>query len=373
MKQYLVLLSLIPFCLSAQTDSISAIIQNHISHRGKQKVHSILFYLDKEEDNYTFHEGLGLTKKGGTKVSKNDQFKIASITKTFVATIILQLIEEGKLQQEDKAFEHLKNIDFLDFENIHFYNQASYGKEISIKHLLSHRSGLADIFNDKGSRFFRSVFLNKRKQYSPEAIVKKYYQYKLNTQAHFKPGDNFFYSDMNYVLLGLLIEQIENMPLAKVIRARILEPLNMKNTYLEFYERPTGNRQKVHQYIKKIDMTKVNTSFDWAGGGLISTTADLSIFIKALFSGQLISNSSLQKMTAMEFTKEQHNPYGLGLYESKYDGEVYYGHYGFYGSYLGYCPKKKIVIAYNISQSATGFYVSEMVNEILKAAKFSKP
>ena len=365
MRIFLFFFLLIPLCLNAQTDSILTILQSRINHSGKHKVHSILFYLEKTKGDFIFHEGLGLTKKKGEIASKDAQFKIASITKPFVAIIVLQLAEERKLQLEDKIFEYLKAVDFLNFENFHFYEKESYVKDITIEHLLSHRSGLADIFNDKGFRFYSGVFLNKKKQYSPEAIVEKYFKYGLNRKAHFMPGDDFYYSDMNYVLLGLLIQQIERKSLAEVIKTRILGPLNMKDTYLEFYEPTNGNRQKVHQYIKKMDMTKVNTSFDWAGGGLVSTNVDLATFIKAFFNGQLINKASLQKMTSMKFTQEHHNRYGLGLYESKYNGDIYYGHYGFYGSYLGYCPEKEIVIAYNISQSNTDFYVSGLVNDIL--------
>lgn len=357
---------LLPFNLFTQSDSISAILQKRITHSGKQKVHNILFHLEKQEANFKYSEGFGLTKKKGAKVTKNDQFKIASITKPFVATILLQLIGEGKLQLNDKASEYLKTVDFLDFDNIHFYEKKPYSKAITIEHLLSHRSGLADIFNDKGFQFYLGVFLNKKRQYDPEKIVQKYYQYRLNKKAHFPPGTDFFYSDMNYLLLGLIIQQIEGVSLAESIRSRILTPLNMQNTYFEFYESSKGNQQQVHQYIKKVDMTKVNTSFDWAGGGLVSTTSDLAIFIKALFEGELIRTDLLQKMTFMEFTQEHHNRYGFGLYESEYNGDIYYGHYGFYGSYLGYCPKKKIVIVYNVSQANPDFYVTKMVNEILK-------
>ncbi|MEM6320830.1 MAG: serine hydrolase domain-containing protein [Bacteroidota bacterium] len=264
------------------------------------------------DEDFLFHEGFGLTKKKGEIVSKNAQFRIASITKPFVATIVLQLVEEGKLRLDDKIFEYLEAIDYLNFENFHFYKNKSYAKEITIHHLLAHRSGLADIFNDKGFRFYSGVFLNRKKQYAPETIVGKYFQYGLNRGAHFVPGNDFYYSDMNYVLLGLLIQQIEGISLAEVIKTRILEPLNMKDTYLEFYESTKGNWQRVHQYIKKMDMTKMNTSFDWAGGGLVSTNVDLATFIKALFTGQLISKALLQKMTTMKFTQEYHNRYGLG-------------------------------------------------------------
>lgn len=373
MKVFLIFLFLLPHCLSAQTDSISSILQSRINHSGKQKVHSVLFYMDKEEEGFIFYEGFGLTQENGEKVSKDAQFKIASITKPFVATIILQLMEEGKIQLEDKASKYLKDIDFLHFKNLHFYNNENHSEAITIEQLLSHRSGLADIFNDKGDQFLTEVFHNPQKQYSPETIVKKYYQYELNKQAHFKPGDDFFYSDMNYVLLGLLIQEIDKVPLAEAIRTRILERLNMKNTYLQFYELALGDLQQVHQYIEETDMTEVNTSFDWAGGGLVSTSTDLAIFIKALFENQLINKASLQKMVAMKVTKKNHNRYGLGLYESEYNGDVFYGHYGFFGTYLGYCPQKKITIAYNISQQNPGFNVTELVNEVLKISSIGKP
>lgn len=368
MKKYLILFLLFPFHLSAQTETVSDLLQSQVIHSGKNKVHSILFYLEKPEEQFLFQEGFGLDKKKGTKVAKDAQFKIASITKTFVATIIMQLMEEGKFQLDEKIYDHLESVDFLNIENFHFHQKEAFAKAITIEHLLSHRSGLADIFNDKATRFFLGVYFNKKKKYSPEKIVKKYFQFKLNKEAHFKPGEDFYYSDMNYVLLGLLIQQIEKMPLAEVIRKRILQPLQMKNTFFEFYESPVGNLRQVHQYQKKIDMTKLNTSFDWAGGGLVSTTHDLAIFIKALFDGQIINEISLQKMTTTKFTNEYNNPYGFGFYESKYNGDTYFGHYGAYGSYLGYCPEKKITLAYNISQSVLNFSDYKLVNQVLKLA-----
>lgn len=363
---------LLPICLSAQKDSISMILQNHIDHTSEKGVHSMLFYVYNESEGILCNEGIGLAKKDGEGVSETAQFKIASISKPFVAAVVFQMIEEGKLDLKDKVSEYLEEIDFLDFDRLHYFEQQSYASEISIEDLLSHRSGLADIYREKSFRFFLNVFLEPEKQYTPNAIVEKYYRYGLNKDAHFKPGDDFYYSDMNYVLLGILIEQMENRPLAEIIRTRILNPLQLKDTYFEYYEPATGQQQRLHQYINEIDMTSVNTSFDWAGGGLVSTTRDLAVFINALFSGQIINDRSLQLMIEMKSISDGENRYGMGIDESVYNGDIYYGHYGFYGSYVGYCPKNNSSIVYNISQAQTDFPVYDLVEEILKIAKTKK-
>jgi D-alanyl-D-alanine carboxypeptidase len=171
---------------------------------------------------------------------------------------------------------------------------------------------------------------------------------------------------MNYVLLGLIIEQIEQTTLSESIRKRILNPFEMEDTYFEFYEENKSKNRMVCQYIGNINFTKINTSFDWSGGGLVSTNKDLATFIKSLFNLELINQESLNKMIDVKFSKEQENRYGLGIYESEYNGNTYFGHYGFYGTYVGFCPKTKTEISYSISQVTPNFNVYEFINESLK-------
>ena len=174
---------------------------------------------------------------------------------------------------------------------------------------------------------------------------------------------------MNYVLLGLIIESIEQRELHKSIRNRILIPLKMEDTYFEFYEDPTNKAHVMNQYIGKINFSKLNTSFDWAGGGLVSTNQDLSTFIKALFEYKLINTESLKKMIDVKFTKKGEYRYGLGVYESIYNGKTYFGHYGFYGTYIGYCPESKTVISYAINQAIPDFEGHTLISEILELSE----
>jgi D-alanyl-D-alanine carboxypeptidase len=368
MRILFTLFVLLPCCLSAQFDELSATLKAHIDPSGKHPVHGIQFYYEPVEKGTTFHAYMGHVNKKGEPVSQDTPFKIASITKTFVATLILQLAEESKLGLDDRIIDYLAALDFLNFEQLHLFNKQSCGKNITIRQCLSHQSGLADLFNDAGSRFFLNVLLNRRKSYTPKAIVEKYYRYRLNKKAPFPPGEGFHYSDMNYVLLGLLIEEIENQPLAAVIRERITGPLNMANTYLEYYESPSDYLPQLEPFLNRTNMARINTSFDWAGGGLVSTTTDLATFYTALFEGQLINQASLQQMTDVQYAGEHENRYGLGLYESNYQGAIYFGHYGFYGSYAGYCPENQTVLVYNIGQANPDFYVAGLVEQLLTLA-----
>ena len=359
---------LLPSVFYGQIDSIAILAKAKINEVSENPVYSILLYIDKA-DKVIFNKGYGKLDKDSFFVSKNDKFRIASSTKLFVSTIILQLIEEGKILLNDEVFEYVKGLDYLDFENFQILNNKKYANEITIKQLLSHRSGLADIFSDKEETFFSMILKNPEKQYSVQSIAKLYYKYKLNLSPHFEPNKGWHYSDMNYFLLGLIIEKIDQTSLAESIRNRILNPLKMKDTYFEFYEKPTQKNNLLNQYVGSVNFSKINTSFDWSGGGLVSTNKDLALFIKSLFNLKLINRESLNKMIDVKYTKDHENRYGLGIYESHYNGHIYFGHYGFYGTYVGYCPENKTTISYSISQAIPDFNVYSFINKTLKLAE----
>ncbi|PHS60329.1 MAG: hypothetical protein COB12_13330 [Flavobacterium sp.] len=369
MKILIIILLFIPLISCGQTDSITSIIKSRINHETENPVHSVLIYIEKENKKFIYHKGFGKLDKDLQSASNNDQFRIASITKLFVSTIILQLNEEGKLNLNDKASKYLENIDYLDFENLHLFNQKKFAFDITIEQLLSHRTGLADIFTDKEQDFFDLLLQNQKKQYSPKSIIELYYLYNLNQTPHFEPNKGWYYSDMNFVLIGLIIEQIERVKLSESIRNRILNPLKMQDTYFEFYESPIQKNNMINQYVGNLNFTEINTSFDWSGGGIVSTNVDLATFIKSLFDLKLTNRTSLNKIIDVKFSKENENRYGLGIYESKYNGNTYFGHYGFYGTYVGYCPDTKTVISYSISQATPDFSVYNFINEILKLAE----
>jgi len=365
MKQLIVLLCF-PMILHGQIDSLGHFLEAQLDHESASPVHSIMLQVDRVGGDLLFQEAIGWKNREADSIQPTQQFRIASITKLFVATVVLQLIEEGRLKLTDKIGYHLSDHPFLKVRNLHTPESRNYGLEISVEHLLSHRTGLADIFTDKADEFFAKVFANPTQNYSPRKIVELYFDYDLPKAAQFKPGEGFYYSDMNYVVLGLLIEHLEGASLATVLRKRIINPLELQDTFLEFYEAPHTSPDLLHQWYDSFNMSRINTSFDWAGGGLVSSMSDLSIFISALFTGKLLQLKTLKRMTQMPPNSPNEDPYGLGIFGTTFNGDLYFGHFGFYGSYVGYCPKKKQVLVYNISQGNPPFRVKLVIEEALK-------
>ncbi|MDT0607052.1 serine hydrolase domain-containing protein [Croceitalea rosinachiae] len=366
MKTLILILTMFPFLLNAQ--EVSELLQEKLINDTENPVHGMSFLIERDGD-VLVNEAVGLRKKNGDTLQVTDQFRIASSTKLFVSTIILQLEEEGKLSLLDTIYPYLKSIEFLKLDEFHWHKNNAFAKAITIKQLLSHKSGLADVFNDRQQVLLERVLKNSQQQYQPKDVVDWYFEFGLHKEAKFKPGEGWHYSDMNYVLLGFLIEKLDKKSLSQSIRDRILNPLDMQDTYFEFYEKTHSKNARIHQYVGATDFNEVNTSFDWSGGGLVSTHQDVATFIKALFNGKLISKESLLKMITIEETFENHLPYGLGVYESVYNDQTFYGHYGFFGTYIGYCPETKTVLSYCITQAMPSFNVYEFVNYVVKFVK----
>lgn len=337
-------------------DSLANYYMKDILHyKGKNPIYnvqmSVLF-----KDKYAFNGAAGIIQKKGNKLPNNYKFKIASVTKTFTSTVILQLVEEGKLNLSDNISKHL---DKEMTENLLIIDGESFGNEITIQQLLNHTSGLADyIFDDW--KFLTSLKIRSRKKWSKKSLLASYFKHKLNKKGKNKPGKGFHYSDTNYLLLGLIIENICKTSLPEQYQTRIIKPLNLKHTYFDLNNFDTDSI--MHQYRNKKNITKtLNTSFDWAGGGIISTTKDLSIFINALFSNTLFKNpTTLDLMISCNNKDKISGCYGLGIEsvnvaKSKFvasdkDNVVMIGHSGYWGVYMYYFPEENITIVLSIGQ-----------------------
>lgn len=372
-------LSIIPylFPVSAQsdfaikTDKIDSLMQAHIVHDGKHPVHSFLLYAHNKTTGFEIHHGVGTVGRNDQEIDAGYQYNVASITKTVVATIILQLEEEGKLRVEDKAASYLRGLDYLKFDDFHFWHDSACANDLTIQQLLQHTSGIADIFTDAATKFNISVLLHKKRQYTTEMIIQKYYKYHLNKKAFNKPGLGYHYSDMNYMLLGFIIEQVTGKSLPQAIRERILEPCGMTDTYFEFYESRQGNGKRIDAFLNRINMTQnINTSYEWGGGGLVSTTKDMASFIESLFDLKFFRlESTLNKMIDFSATLNYGATYGLGIFKYELNGKVFYGHGGFYGSVLAYAPAERVTFSANIGQAIppydTGLLVQKLIDIIL--------
>jgi len=214
--------------------------------------------------------------KTGRKMQPSDRFRIGSNTKSVVATVVLQLVDEKRLGLDDKLGK--------------FFPQWPNSNNITIRMLLDHTSGLYNYSEVK--RFGEKLEADPKKPFNPAQLI----SYAIKEKPYFEPGKGFHYSNTNTVLLGMIIENITGDTLANEIKKRMLDPLALSNTY--FPKGAETNGALAHGYMyddgKATDWTYANPSWGWAAGAMISNIYDLKKLITAITDGTLLSKK-LQK------------------------------------------------------------------------------
>ncbi|MGN2637149.1 serine hydrolase domain-containing protein [Nocardia takedensis] len=235
-------------------------------------------------------------------------FRAGSVTKTFVATVLLQLVAEGRVGPDDSVVGYLPRFD-LD-------------ERVTVGMILGHTSGLRGYAGEAGPDGQPSpsaLTLDPGRTYRPEDLVR----FALAQPAWFEPGARWHYSNTNYLLAGLLIEQITGTPYARQVEERILRPLGLADTSLPGTS-PEIPPPHAHGYLGvsalgvpiPVDVTALNPSMAWAAGEILSTTADLEVFLDALLTGRLLPRALLARMTEFRPTSSRFGvdrAYGLGL------------------------------------------------------------
>jgi len=284
------------------------------------------------------------------KMNTNYLFRIGSMTKTFTATIVLQLIDEGKLSLDDSVSK---------------FEPFPGSRNITIKELLNMTSGL---YNYTELDWLDNDFLaDRNKYYAPEFLLDA----GIDHRPNFLPGRGFHYSNTNYVLLGLIIEKVTGNRLQDEYENRIIKKLGLKNTYY-----PTDNTihgKYSHGYMLEdgqlVDWTDQNISWGWAAGGLISNMYDLKKYIKAISDGTFLSpkmqEARLNDWVAMS-AKVKAFEYGFGVFT--YKGFV--GHNGGLPGFVNlamYNPKTGAIILFMLNtQPQEGDATLEILKEVVE-------
>jgi D-alanyl-D-alanine carboxypeptidase len=237
-------------------------------------------------------------------MSAAHRFPVASVTKSMVAAVVMQLVEQGTLSLDDTTEDWLPGLLRSDHK-------------ITVEQLLSHRSGLPEYVEAQG---FASVL--RRGSLEPRALIDLVAAQPLE----FEPGSSSAYSNTNYIALGLIVEAATDATLEQNLDARIFEPTGMASTSLR--GEPAGDEPLVHWYADGKDVTTSNpVALGWADGGVVSTAEDLSRFYRALLSGRLVRPDLVRRMTAHISTIEW-AAYGLGLAVTDKGCGTVYGHQG---------------------------------------------
>jgi D-alanyl-D-alanine carboxypeptidase len=275
-------------------------------------------------------------------VGRNDRFGVGSITKTFVARVILQLVDEGKLDLDKTP------ADYLDQPIIgEIYNTDT----ATLRHLLNHQSGIPTwefqkdwIPRGRGARMDIGHIWGKTE--TLEYCTKKL------LPATNDPGVAYSYSNTNYTILGLIIEAVTGNDAAAEIRSRILEPLGLENTFLESFEEIPGGYVnhyhyatpafqeaagiheefvEIHPYF--VESTVGNLSPEWTAGGIVSSASDLVRWARSIRDGELLSPSMQEEAFTYyppEIGRSRRSRYmqGISRTEGFYEDYAAFGHSG---------------------------------------------
>ena len=311
-----------------------------------KKIFGICFALKKDGASWLGASG---------NISADQSYFIASTTKLFTSAIILHLKSEGKLSLDDKIS---KYFDHRILNGLHIYKGSDYSNELTIKHLLAHTSGLPDYFQNKGTTgksLEDEIVAGNDQFWTFEQAIARTKEMK----SLFAPGtkSKAHYSDTNYQLLGKIIENITSKSYSENCIEQIIKPLSLSKTYL--YLDPTDTKPQALNYKSaELNIPKAMTSFG-ADGGMVSTSADMLIFIEAFFTGRLfpaVYLSELQKWNKIFFPMQA----GIGIHKFKLPwvfnptGAIPYfiGHSGLSGALSFYSPEMNLYVVGTVNQVA---------------------
>ncbi|WP_316832992.1 serine hydrolase domain-containing protein [Pedobacter aquatilis] len=283
------------------------------------------------------------------KLSRDDTFQIASLTKTFTAVLILRLIEDKKLT--------------LDTRLTDFFPTIHPEKNITIAHLLNHSSGIREVLRNES---FKERIITGMKTDREELVA------YFSTQAlDFEPGSAFSYSNSGYDLLGFIAERVTGMDYGNAVRRYLFNPLGMTASGFD-YARFKGAKKTVpYQYIstRRQELAPI---WDWswtgASGGLYTNMADLLKWNNALKENKIISANSLEHSYI-----PIKGDYGLGWFIEDYYGKKVAYHPGNLEgatSYFGRIPQDDICIIMLTNQTSTWI---ETIAAKLIAILYHKP
>jgi CubicO group peptidase (beta-lactamase class C family) len=311
--------------------SLAQILQATLDTTRKQTVGVVAGLVSDEQGEWFGASGVkNLTTNA--PVMASDRFQIGSITKTFVATVVLQLVDAGILKLNENLSQLLPS---------NLVSRIPFNDKIKLSQLLNHTSGVfnyADVLFNNATSLFNT--------WTPEELI----GFAYDQPAYFAPGESWRYSNTNYILLGEIVEAATGKNLSQVIREGILTPLGMSNT---FFATEESVPDVVNGYWDIDEDGRLNDvsflSLSWAGasGNMISNAQDLTHFAEALFGGKLLQPATLQQMLTLVDTPNSNsfNGYGFGVARLRnVEGNVY-GHNGLtlgYRANLWYSPEESL-------------------------------
>ena len=272
MKYYVLIFSvLLTQFARAQRDGYGEVLD---SFSLDKKFDGVILVGENGKTVYSYANGIA-DRETGKKITLNNHFKIASLTKTFTATLVMKLVEEGRLELNGVIGKYLKNY------------QGEAKDKVTIHHLLTYSSGIPDCEGGKGMEVYQ-------KRITPIRFIDLYCSGNLVTE----PGTHFNYNNADYIILGKIIEEVTGTGYNEYLNKIILEPLKLRNTGMA-----TSQKKNIVQSYTYNDSLKTMQPDEpyfienyYAAGAMYSTINDLYVFSNALFGYRLLKKSSVDLM-----------------------------------------------------------------------------
>jgi D-alanyl-D-alanine carboxypeptidase len=256
-------------------------------------------------------------KASGKPMRADMHHRIGSITKTFTATLLLRAAAEGRLSLDDTIDQYVKGV--------------PNGDEITLRQMANMSSGIASYTADK--QWAEEALSHPRKVWKPRELARV----GIKDSPVFDPGKGWQYSNTNYVLLGLVLEQVTDKPIGKLYQKEIIKPLHLRETSFPNAD-PALPEPYDHGYTlqgqsngKPADATHWSPTWSWTAGAMISTVDDLLVYGRALGTGEglLPPEQQAERLTSFLYGLKPNTPqraYGLGLVDQRgwlgHTGEV---------------------------------------------------
>jgi D-alanyl-D-alanine carboxypeptidase len=260
---------------------------------------------------------------GKVRLTRSTAFAIASVTKTFVSALILQLAQEGRLSLDDPVIAWLPAA-------------RNVTPTVTVRQLLDHTSGVYD--------FFSNSAIDAPLRKTPSAAWSPAKTLSYVKAPYFEPGTGWHYSNTNYVLLGQVAEAVTGNPWSAELRARFFDPLNLSSVYVQGAERVRTTISHGYRFTSTSRTARAVDLWDRTGvapfrsvvtaagaaGAVAASSWDLARWTRALFGGQLLSGGALGTMldTASTSRYRYAVPYGMGVQQYTIGGRIAYGHGG---------------------------------------------
>jgi D-alanyl-D-alanine carboxypeptidase len=321
--------------------------QNLLDEIKSSGVPGILMSVNSKKDGMWLGASGMADLKNQVALKQCNQTRVGSTVKTFTATTVLILAEEGKLNLDDRITKYLSGNEIKNLEN---------ADQATIRQLLQHSSG---IYNYIQNLKFQTASTNDLiKEWSPDELL----SYARGKSAYFEPGENVLYSNTNYILLGMIISNIEGKPFYDVFEEKIFIPLHLNSTQFAATDPvPDGIIRGYVDFYSNLNLINATYYSGWdyytADGGLISNAYDLNLFLSALFEGEIISQSSLNEMMTWQKPIEEDAEffplyYGLGIFKMETQWGNAYFHSGDaigYYACMTYFPDKETTICWAVN------------------------